>query len=186
MKHVITAVIAVACIILGAVGGHFLKTAGAAPSSDAQETPDETEGKSDKSAKDSSKHPEEKAHGKKADGKGKDKGLSGNSDTIYFKFSREFVVPIIRNERVESLVILNLNIEADADISQQLFSMEPKLRDNIMSTLITLSNDGTTFESITDVESYESVRALVLMNLRNVVASGIRNVLIVDMARQDL
>ncbi len=55
-----------------------------------------------------------------------------------------------------------------------------------MTTLIGLSSDGTTFESITNVESYETIRAMVLMNLKNVVSSGIQNVLILDMGKQDL
>ena len=105
---------------------------------------------------------------------------------IYYKFTREFVVPIIRDGRVSSLVILNLNLEADASIERELFDMEPKLRDNIMTTLITLSNDGTTFESMTSVKNYESIRSLVLQNLGSVVKEGITNVLIVDLAKQDI
>ena len=64
--------------------------------------------------------------------------------------------------------------------------MEPKIRDNIMTTLIELSNDGQTFDNITDVESYETLRAMILLNLQKVVTSGIQNVLIVDIAQQDL
>lgn len=108
------------------------------------------------------------------------------SDVVYFKFTREFVVPIMHDRKVSSLVILNINLEADADISSTLFSMEPKIRDNIMTTLIELSNDGKTFDNITDVESYETIRAMVLMNLQKAVPTGIENILIVDIAQQDL
>ena len=96
------------------------------------------------------------------------------------------MVPIIRESRVTSLVIMNLNLEADASISQKLFEMEPKLRDNIMTTLITLSNDGTTLESMTSVENYESIRSMIMMNLQSVMATGIHNVLIVDLAKQEI
>jgi len=92
----------------------------------------------------------------------------------------------MHDRKVESLVILNINLEADSSISQKLFSMEPKIRDNIMTTLIELSNDDRTFENITDVESYETIRAMVLMNLQKAVPTGIQNVLIVDIAQQDL
>ena len=95
-------------------------------------------------------------------------------------------MPIISNGRVSSLVILNLNLEADASMERKLYDMEPKLRDNIMTTLITLSNDGTTFESMTSVKNYESIRSLVLQNLGSVVKEGITNVLIVDLAKQDI
>jgi hypothetical protein len=93
---------------------------------------------------------------------------------VYFKFTREFIVPVMHDRKVESLVILNINLEADSSISQKLFSMEPKIRDNIMTTLIELSNDGRTFENITDVESYETIRAMVLMNLQKRCRQGFR------------
>ncbi|MFN7180381.1 flagellar basal body-associated FliL family protein [Hyphomonas sp.] len=188
MKHIITALIAIACIVAGGVGGHFLRSGSAKPAGEAHG--DENAGKDHGKEKSDSHGKSEKAdaHGKDAKAKGGDHGKegAGASQTIYYKFSREFVVPVIRNNHVNSLVILHLSIEADSSISQKLFEMEPKLRDNIMTTLITISNDGRTFENLTDVESYESMRSLILMNLKTVVPSGISNVLIMDMARQDV
>jgi flagellar basal body-associated protein FliL len=137
---------------------------------------------------DHAKKPEKKdSHAKDSHGKDSHGGeAASSSGVIYYKFSREFVVPIIRDSRVTSLVIMNLNLEADASISQKLFEMEPKLRDNIMTTLITLSNDGTTLESMTSVENYESIRSMIMMNLQSVMATGIHNVLIVDLAKQEI
>lgn len=107
-------------------------------------------------------------------------------DSIFYKFSREFVVPVLKDGKVASLIILNIQIEADESSSQDLFQKDPKLRDNIMTTLIELSGDGRTFVKLTDVQTYESLRAIMLDNLRSVVPNGLRNVLIVDVAKQDL
>jgi flagellar basal body-associated protein FliL len=93
---------------------------------------------------------------------------------------------MIEDDRVQSLVILNLNLEVDTSISQELFSKEPVLRDNIMTTLVKLSSGGRTLNSITDVDNYETLRAMILTNLQNEIPNGIHNVLILDMARQDL
>lgn len=197
MNNIITAIIAIACIVAGGVGGHFLRSmsSGGGGDSHAEKPADDGHGekkedsghgeKKDDHAKKPEKEKKEKkdSHGASS-GHGSDAAAS--SDVVYYKFTREFVVPIIRDGRVASLVILNLNLEADAEISQRLFEMEPKLRDNIMTTLITLSNDGTTFESMTDVANYESIRSLVLQNLQTVMSTGIRNVLIVDLAKQDI
>ena len=190
MKHIITALIATACIIAGGVAGHLLRSASAKPAGEAHAAEKAEKGhgggKEDSHAK-SDAHGKGDSHGKDAKGKGgHGKDAASGSGTIYYKFSREFVVPVIRNNHVNSLVILHLSIEADSAISQKLFEMEPKLRDNIMTTLITISNDGRTFETLTDVESYESMRSLILMNLKTAVPSGIHNVLIMDMARQDV
>lgn len=193
MKNIITAIIAIACIVAGGVGGHFLRSMGSsAPKAEKHGEEKSEDGHGEK--KDDHAKPEKKAdkkeakadgHGKSGDdGHGSEAGASGG--VIYFKFSREFVVPVVSQGRVTSLVILNLNLEADADMSQKLFEMEPKLRDNIMTTLITISNDGKTFESMTDLENYESIRSMVMMNLKSVMATGVHNVLIVDLAKQDL
>jgi flagellar basal body-associated protein FliL len=194
MKNIIAAIIVIVCIVAGGVGGNFLRSMSSGPSDHAE--------KAEKPAKDAHGEKKDDGHGekkkddhgkkpekeKKKDSHGSDShgGESAESEVYYFKFTREFVVPIIREGRVHSLIILNLNLEADGSIASNLQSMEPKLRDNIMTSLITLSNDGTTFESITSVENYELIRSTVMDNLQSVVASGINNVLIVDMAKQDI
>jgi flagellar basal body-associated protein FliL len=181
MKHLITAFVAIACIVAGGVGGHFLRSAGAGPEAAAEEhSADGEGGYADAEAPEPVKASSNDSHGKAAGG-----GRSAPT-LAYYRFSREFIVPLIDNGRVSSLVILNINLEVDSAASQNLFSMEPALRDNIMTTLITLSNDGRTFESISSIENYESLRAMILMNLKKLVPTGINNVLILDMARQDI
>lgn len=181
MKHAISALVAVFCIVAGGVGGHFLKSMlGGSAGGEGYASADAAEADGE-NAPGASK----KASGRDKDGKTAH-GAAPPEDVVFYSFSREFVVPILRDSRVESLVILNINLETDPDISQELFALEPKLRDNIMTTLIKLSNDGNTFDTITDVDSYESIRAMILMNLQNVVPSGIHNVLILDMAKQNL
>jgi len=190
MKSIITVIITIVCIVAGGFGGNFLRTmtsGSSEPEAGAAEVAGAVEG--EKGEDDNAEKNEAKASKPdKKDGKDGKDGKEGDAApaVIYYKFTREFVVPIIRNGRVSSLVILNLNLEADASIERELFDMEPKLRDNIMTTLITLSNDGTTFESMTSVKNYESIRSLVLQNLGSVVKEGITNVLIVDLAKQDI
>ena len=189
MKHVISALVAVVCILVGGITGHFVKTGlSAAASTSAHEKPEKAGGSH--GAADSHGSEKKDSHGGKKEssghGGGDHGGDSATGDVVYFKFTREFVVPIMHDSKVTSLVILNINLEADSSISQKLFSMEPKVRDNIMTTLIELSNDDQTFENMTNVESYETIRAMVLLNLQKVMPSGIRNVLIVDIAQQDL
>ncbi len=176
MKNIILAIIVIFCVSVGGAGGHFLKnstgTAAVDAKIDARKMPEKNgEG---------APAPKKDAHGKKSP------GSVSSSDLDYFKFSREFVVPIIRDGKVASLIILNINLEVDGSLTDELFSLEPKIRDNIMTTLVQLSNDGSTLVAISDVQNYESIRATLLMNLGKVVPSGIRNVLIVDMGKQDL
>lgn len=178
MTNAITALILAVCVILGGFAGHYLKsflTGGdAADGSQAGAAPGK---KSDADKNEPS--------GGHAKGKDSKKGYSPR-DVFYYKFSREFIVPVLNDGKVESLVILNINIEADSAVSQQLFSLEPKLRDTIMTALIKLSGDGHTLQNLTNAENYETIRSMLLMELKDVVPTGIENVLILDLAKQDL
>lgn len=175
-------------VVVGAAGGTFggqmLKSP--APSQAAVEHEDKGDHKSDDG------HGEKSSHDKadKADkGHGGDKGKKagyGGGDAAYHNFSREFVVPVMEGDRVKSLVILNISLEADESLSAKLFSQEPKLRDNVMTTLIQLSSGTDVFENLTDAESYETIRTMVLKNLDSVVSTGIHNVLILDVGKQDI
>lgn len=184
MKNIISAIVVVVCIVVGGIGGNFLKNGAGASSG----VSDHASAPKDKS------HAAETAggHGSEPAAKNDSHGAKDSHDSPtagavdYFKFTREFVVPVMRESRVESLVILNINLEVDSRVSSKLFAMEPKIRDNIMTTLIELSNDGSTLEAIANLENYESIRATVLMNLQKIVPEGIKNVLIVDMAKQQL
>jgi flagellar basal body-associated protein FliL len=190
MKSIITVIITIVCIIAGGFGGNLLRTmtsGSSQPEAEAGHAGGAAEGEKGEDDQAEKKDEPAKKPDKK-DGKHGEDGKDGDAAkaVIYYKFTREFVVPIMRDGRVSSLVIMNLNLEADASIERKLFDMEPKLRDNIMTTLITLSNDGTTFESMTSVKNYESIRSLVLQNLGSVINDGITNVLIVDLAKQDI
>lgn len=184
MKQLVPAIVAALCIALGSVSAFFLKGSPSAPAAGAAAHAEaDTHGDDSHGAKTDS-HGEAKSSGGHGGGGHGSSAVPG--EVTYYKFSREFVVPMIEDDKVKSLVILNLNLEIDPDAWQKLADKEPVLRDNIMTTLIKLSSGGRTLYSITEVESYETVRTMILANLRSEVSEGIHNVLILDMARQDL
>ena len=179
MKQIIPSLVALLAISAGGGAAYFLKSGG-------DEKPSVAAHDKDAAESDGDAEPKKEKKEKGGHGKSDKHGDAGEADVTYYKFSREFVVPMIENDRVQSLIILNLNLEVDTSISQELFSKEPVLRDNIMTTLVKLSSGGRTLNSITDVDNYETLRSMILTNLQNEVPNGIRNVLILDMARQDL
>ncbi|RIJ23703.1 hypothetical protein D1224_05430 [Henriciella barbarensis] len=178
MKQIIPGIIAAIFVVLGAGGALFMKGAfSAGGNASASADGHEAEGDSHGEAKSG-------GHGGSGHGGKSSAGMSG--DVEYYKFSREFVVPITEGERVDSLVIINLNLEIDKSVSDQVYGMEPKLRDNVMSTLIRLSNEGNTLGDLTNPENYETIRSMILANLREVLPTGLENVLILDMAKQHI
>ncbi len=201
MKNFIAPVIVIVGVGVGGFGGNLLKAKPAAAEHAAKgegaHKPAEGGHEKDEAkahgAADAQDHKKEKKADKKkekksadAHGGGDEHSAASGDANIYFKFTREFIVPLMKEGQVDALIIININLEADPSLSQTLFSLEPKLRDNIMTTLIGLSNDGVTFETMTDVDSYETLRSTILMNLQTVVATGVENVLILDMAKQDV
>lgn len=179
MKLIVTSLVAIIFVAAGSFAAIVMKgssNANAATSVESAEAGDDY-------AKEEFGEKKEKKDAKKGDSYDSAKS-SGSS--AYYKFSREFVVPIMRGGQVKSLVILHISLETDSATSEKLFSEEPKLRDNIMTTLIGLSNDGRTLERPTDINNYETIRSMILMNLKDSIDSGIKNVLIVDMAKQNL
>lgn len=186
MKKLLTPILLIVGIFAGSFGANFLKGSPAEPpAAESEEYGEDGSAKGDDAKGDKKKD-------KKKEGKSKKEndgyGSEGEGGVAYFKFSREFIIPLMEGRELESLVILNINLEVDASVSATLFSQEPKLRDNVMTTLIELSNDGRTLETIASVESYETIRSMVLKNLKEkeVSGEGILNVLIVDVGKQDV
>lgn len=182
MKLIVTSLVAIVFVALGSFAAIVVKSATQASASTAKVAKD------DHGADRAENHGDHKPDKKKAkkDDHGDDHGSGSSSGGSYYKFSREFVVPIMRGGQVTSLIILHINLETDSSTADKLFADEPKLRDNIMTTLIGLSNDGVTLEQPTEIQNYETIRASILTNLQDSIDEGIQNVLIVDMAKQNL
>lgn len=192
MKNIIGSVLIIIFAAVGGLGGHLLKgdrgsKAGAAavPYEESGDGTHEKD-KGDHGKKKESHDGDDKHSDKKKDNGHGSSAYSSADNTEYYSFSREFVVPIMKDKRVDSLILLNINLEVQSSAMDKMFSINPKIRDNIMTTLVELSNDGKTLEDPTNVDSYETIRSMILLNLSSVVASGIENVLIMDIAKQDL
>ena len=142
---------------------------------------DKDHGKDKKSKK--SKKKKDKGHKK---GKGDHGGDSYDSDTIaFYKFKRQFVVPVMTRGKIEALVIMNLSLELNADAPDDVYTLEPKLRDALTRELLALSNKGIFGENLTSAESYEDLRSTLLSAVKSVTIEGIQDILILDVARQE-
>lgn len=181
MKNIVSLLVVILFAVGGSVAGTMLRGSG------------DGQGAAHASVEGSSEHKSktDKSHGSSSGDHGSGHGAASDhggdsSDTSFYKFSREFVVPIMAERRVKALVILHISLEVDKKGSDELFSLDPKLRDNIMTTLIALSNDGQTLEELTSPDSYETIRSMILMNLNSGISEDIKNVLIMDVGKQDL
>lgn len=124
-----------------------------------------------------------KKHGKKK----KDKGHGDKDekkDVRVFTFGRQFIVPVIKNNRPHSLIILDINIEIDDTIKDTAYSREPILRDAFLSVLLGLADKGVLIKATTDAEALAQIKSALLKPSKNILGDGATNVLILDIGVQ--
>lgn len=167
----------------GAAAGHFLKPAEL--SSDdkmAMAAGDPKSGKQDgKPAAD--KQVAKKDHDHDDDHKAPATALS---DADYVKLNKQFVVPIVEGERVSSLIVISMALEADQGLSETIFQFEPKIRDEFLSVLFKHAQSGGFTGVFTADQPMQDLRSSLLYAAQSVLGRAVRSVLVTDIVRQDI
>lgn len=157
-------VIAVGAAV-GGGGGYFAKTMTASAPTKTTDSGDEHGGKEKKKKKGS--------HGEEAAGA-----------TSFMKFSRQFVVPVVRQGRPKSMVILDINLEVDNSLNESVYVLEPRLRDAILSKLLVLASQGMLPQMLEDQEKMETTKAALLETSQEIIGDAALSVLILDLGIQ--
>ncbi|MGR3377447.1 flagellar basal body-associated FliL family protein [Salipiger abyssi] len=112
-----------------------------------------------------------------------DDGHDGGNE--YAKMSNQFVVPVIGQDRVDSLVVMSLSLEVTSGGTELVFDREPKLRDAFLRVLFDHANIGGFEGNFTDIQRLEVLRRALMDAARNVLGASVLDVLITEIARQD-
>ena len=103
----------------------------------------------------------------------------------YVKLNNQFVVPVVEQGEVSSLVVMALSVEIEPGYREDIFRREPKLRDSFLQVLFDHANVGGFRGSFTDNNTLDVLRA----SLREVAirdaGDHVKDVLILEIARQD-
>lgn len=103
----------------------------------------------------------------------------------FMKFERPFVVPVMANQRVGSLIVATLSLEVETGKLDAATSREPRLRDALLRTLFDHAYAGGFNGDFTADYVMKDLRRNLLIAGRKVAGSAIRDVLVVDIFRQD-
>jgi flagellar protein FliL len=103
----------------------------------------------------------------------------------FVKLNNQFVVPVIKEERVAAMVILALSLEVRVGMTPEIYAREPKLRDGFLQVLFQHANAGGFDGSFTDGDNLVLLRRALLESAQKTMGDGISDVLISDIARQD-
>lgn len=113
----------------------------------------------------------------------------GHSDTAlpeYVKLNNQFVIPVVDRDRVASMIVLSLSIEARAGAREGIFAREPKLRDVFLQVLFDHANVGGFRGTFTTNGNMTSLRNALLDAAKGVMGDEVTDILITDIARQDV
>ena len=103
----------------------------------------------------------------------------------YVKLSNQFIIPLVEEERISSMVVLSLSLEVGPGMTEAVFAKEPKLRDSFLQILFDHANTGGFRGSFTDGAQLSSLRIALLEAAQKVMPDIVTDVLITDIARQD-
>jgi flagellar FliL protein len=82
-----------------------------------------------------------KSQGARTTHGGKDHG-GGDHEADYVSLGNQFIVPILKESRVRSLVVMAIDLEVSAGGSPKIRKIEPKLRDAFLTVLFDHANAG--------------------------------------------
>jgi flagellar FliL protein len=103
----------------------------------------------------------------------------------YVKMNNQFVVPVVEDGRVASMVVLSLSLEVAAGSTEAVYQREPKLRDVFLSVLFDHANVGGFSGSFTDGANLVVLRTNLKEAAALILGTVVSDVLITDIARQD-
>ena len=107
-------------------------------------------------------------------------------DIYYAKLAKQFIVPVVDNKKVVSLVVMSLSIETTPMSADVVFAREPKLRDALLAVMFLHANSGGFNGQFTGGEPMHDLRSSLLEAAIEVVGADVFNVLITDILRQDV
>ncbi|WP_050526122.1 flagellar basal body-associated FliL family protein [Pseudorhodobacter aquimaris] len=107
------------------------------------------------------------------------------SATEFAKLNNQFVVPVVEDGRVASLVIMSLSVEVSIGGTETVYLQEPKLRDALLQVLFDHANAGGFKGVFTDGANLTLLRHALLEVTQKVLGEIAHGILISDIARQD-
>lgn len=103
----------------------------------------------------------------------------------YVTLDNQFVVPIVKDDKIDALIVLTVNIEVPAGGKDIVTLAEPKLRDKFLQVLFEHANLGGFSGNFTSSSNMRILREDLLAAARRVVGGNARDILILDIVRQD-
>lgn len=185
MKLNLTIILAGAGLVLGGGAGvgarMFLAPAqGSHEAPEAADADQASEPAADHAAEPAAAHAEAP---KKKGGKSKGHGGEKKEEKHYFKFSRQFVVPVLVNGSPSATMVLDVLIEMKPGF-EDLYSDEPALRDAVLRALLRKTAEGALARIFAEPAMMEALRAEILAEVDRATHGAAQSILVIDIGYQ--
>lgn len=110
----------------------------------------------------------------------------GEPTSDFVKINNQFVVPVVKNGSVSAMVVMALSVEVTVGQSQSVYQREPKLRDVFLQVMFNHANAGGFDGAFTAGPNMDVLRNALAEAASATVGNSVLDVLITDIARQDL
>lgn len=188
IKKILPVLLQTVFVFAGVAGGIYAKSSGILGGpKPAQEHAAAEHGVEGEAGDDGEKHEKKEKKKEKASGHGGEEGETASAgDTGVLKFDRQFVVPVIRTEGANSLVVLDIGIQVPPERAQALYQFEPKLRDAVLGALLQLSNEGYFDGDFLAEDRVDRLRSVLLIAAKKVIGPDAQQIYVLNLARQDV
>lgn len=113
-------------------------------------------------------------------------GVEANEAREYVKLNNQFVVSVVSQDVVTSLVLISLTLEVDPGKKEAVFTYEPKLRDALLQVMFDHANIGGFTGAFTNSSNLDVLKFALLETAQKTLGPFVTDVLILDIARQEV
>lgn len=104
----------------------------------------------------------------------------------YAKLNNQFIIPIVKEGLVTSMIILSISLEVESGGSERIFAHEPRLRNALLQVLFDHANMGGFDGAFTASTNMRILREALRDTAIQTIGGNVLDVLITDILRQDV
>lgn len=106
-------------------------------------------------------------------------------EAAFVKLNNQFVIPVVTETDVSSLVVMSMTLETDPGSIEILYNLEPKIRDAALRVLFNHAYAGGFDGHFTAPDKMGMLRKALIVAVNDVAGGTVVDVLITDIIRQD-
>lgn len=107
------------------------------------------------------------------------------SGTDFVKLNNQFIVPVLKDGRVAAMVVLSLTLETAPGKKEDVYALEPKIRDGFLQVMFDFANAGGFDGTFTSSRALGHLRDALKETALGILGNTVIDVLVTDIARQD-